>query len=83
MLFILSLQVPADVTSLLPMPPAKRWGYWGAIILHTARVFIDLTLSVTFEISMPTMVRAAITEHAHNEQIINYRLNKNSAISSR
>ena len=50
-----------------PNAPSQEVGHWNAIILHTARVFIDPTPGVPFKISilsMSLMVRAAIIEYA-------------------
>ena len=38
-----------------PNALSQEVGHWSAIILHTARVFIDPTLGVPFKISMPPM----------------------------
>ena len=53
-----------------PNAPIQEVGYWSAIILHTAHVFIALTPGVPFKILVPPMppmtpmIRPAIIEYA-------------------
>ena len=61
------------MTSLSMMPPAKSWGDWSRIVLHTARVIVHPTSVVLFKILMTRiipMVRAVIIESTTNGGIL-------------